>query len=156
MNMLKIGDKIFIPVYGAGIVLSVEDRKVCDKVQKYIGISLLLDNMNMLIPEFKIDSYIILPFETQHDCEGSMGFLIQHEEMGKMLFITDSYYCKYKFKGLEHIFIECNYSNSILDNNFEQGYLPIGLRNRLIKSHFSLENVKEFLKSNDLRLRSSP
>lgn len=100
--------------------------------------------------QFKIGKYIILPFETQHDCEGSMGFLIQHKEMGKMLFITDSYYCKYKFKGLDHIFIECNYSNPILEENLKQGCMPIGLRNRLIKSHFSLENVKEFLKANDL------
>lgn len=57
MNMLKHGEKIFIPVYGAGIVVNIEDKKICEKVQKYICISLLLDNMKMLIPEYKIDDY---------------------------------------------------------------------------------------------------
>lgn len=46
--------------------------------------------------------------------------------------------------------IECNHSYDILNSNVESGVLDSGLKNRLIKSHFSLENVKEFLKANDL------
>ena len=79
-----------------------------------------------------------------------MGFLIQHEEIGKLLFITDSFYCKYKFNNLSHIMIECNYSMPILSQNMERGNIPNSLKNRLLKSHFSLEHVKEFLKANDL------
>ena len=93
--------------------------------------------------------FTILPFNTQHDAAEPLGFLIQHPEMGKLLFITDSYYCKYKFRGLNHIMIECNYSKEILQKNIENG-LNISMAKRLIKSHFSLENVKEFLKTNDL------
>lgn len=100
--------------------------------------------------QFTIDGFTILPFQTQHDAAEPLGFLMQHEEIGKMLFITDSYYCKYKFKGLDHIMIECNYSAEILENNIEQGLIPWSLRNRLLKSHFSLQNVKEFLRANDL------
>lgn len=94
-------------------------------------------------------NFTILPFETQHDAAEPLGFLIQHSEMGKLLFITDSYYCKYKFNGLNHILIECNYSKDILQKNIETG-LNIQMAKRLIKSHFSLENVKQFLKENDL------
>jgi len=93
--------------------------------------------------------FVVMPFNTQHDTAEPLGFLIQHPEMGKLLFITDSYYCKYKFKGLNHIMIECNYSKEILQKNIENG-LNITMAKRLIKSHFSLENVKEFLKTNDL------
>lgn len=100
--------------------------------------------------QFKVGGFTILPFETEHDAKEPLGFLIQHEELGKLIFITDSYYCQYNFKGLNHIMIECNYSHEILTDNLEQGLIPNSLKNRLLKSHFSLDHVKEFLSANDL------
>ena len=46
--------------------------------------------------------------------------------------------------------IECNYASDILYRNVENGSVPMVLKNRLLTSHFSLDNVKEFLKANDL------
>lgn len=100
--------------------------------------------------QFVIGSWLVLPFETQHDCEGSLGFLLANKLGEKLLFITDSYYCKYKFNGLSVIMIECNHSYDILEANVASGVLDAGMKNRLIQSHFSLENVKEFLRANDL------
>lgn len=100
--------------------------------------------------QFKTGNFTVVPFGAQHDAAEPLGFLIQHKDIGKLLFITDSYYCQYKFKGLNHILIECNYAGDILSDNIVQGLIPISLRNRLLKSHFSLNNVKEFLKFNDL------
>lgn len=98
----------------------------------------------------KVGGFTILPFDTQHDAAEPLGFLVQHKDMGKLLFITDSYYCKYKFKGLDHILVECNYKKELLDENIQNGSLPDWLQDRITKSHFELENVKEFLKSSDL------
>lgn len=95
----------------------------------------------------KIGEFIILPFETQHDAAEPLGFLITHKEMGTLLFATDTYYLKYKFSGLNHILIECNYSNKIL----RQKELPETLKSRIMKSHFELENVKDFLRATDLK-----
>ncbi|URZ06444.1 MBL fold metallo-hydrolase [Clostridium felsineum] len=100
--------------------------------------------------QFFIGDFTVLPFETEHDAVESLGFLIQNSDLGKLLFITDSYYCKYNFSGLNHILIECNYSKSILDKNIKNGFIHPTLANRLLKSHFSLDHVKEFLKANDL------
>lgn len=111
--------------------------------------------LNVIEPmkQYEVGSFIILPFPTEHDCEGSLGFLIQHKTTKeKLLFITDSYYCKYKFKGLHHIMVECNYIKETLDENIANGYIPESLKNRLLKSHFSLENVKDFLNANDLSI----
>ncbi len=96
--------------------------------------------------QFNLGDYKILPFEVEHDASEPLGFLIQHNDFGKLLFITDSYYCQYKFSGLNHIMIECNFSSEILQEN----QYSLVLTNRLLVSHFSLENVKEFLKANDL------
>jgi phosphoribosyl 1,2-cyclic phosphodiesterase len=46
--------------------------------------------------------------------------------------------------------IECNYSIDILNQNVKNGRIPVVQKNRIIKSHFGLENVKDFLKANDL------
>lgn len=99
----------------------------------------------------KIGNFTIMPFEVKHDAKEPLGFLINHKEIGNLLFITDSYYCEYNFNNLNHILVECNYSKNILDENIKDGVIPISLRNRIVKSHFELKNVIEFLKSNDLR-----
>lgn len=101
--------------------------------------------------QFKIDDFIILTFETEHDAAEPLGYLIQYKPTGeKLLFATDTYYLKYRFSGLNYILIECNYIPDILKSNIEAGAIPESLKNRLLESHFSLDNVKGFLKANDL------
>ncbi len=99
--------------------------------------------------QFQIGTLKILPFEAEHDVT-TYGFLVANEADERFLFITDSYYCRYKFKNITHIATECNYSIDILNDNIESGRVPAILKRRLMKSHFSLENVIEFLKANDL------
>lgn len=103
------------------------------------------------LKQFNVGDFIIMGFQTEHDCEGSLGYLIQYKLTGeKLLFLTDSFYCKYKFKGLNYIMIECNYIKETLDWNIENGYVNEAMKPRLLQSHFSLENVKKFLQANDL------
>jgi phosphoribosyl 1,2-cyclic phosphodiesterase len=100
--------------------------------------------------QFKIKSLTILPFETEHDCAEPLGFLIQSDDGDKLLFATDTYFIRYKFKGVNIIAVECNYSEEILEQNILEGIVPVELKKRLIQSHFSLENYKDFLMENDL------
>jgi phosphoribosyl 1,2-cyclic phosphodiesterase len=100
--------------------------------------------------QFTINTFIIKAFETQHDCPGSVGYLIYSTATKeKLVFITDSYYCRYRFKGLTHVMVECNYAADILQSNVDNGSLPEAQKARLMQSHFSLEHVKQFLRAND-------
>lgn len=99
---------------------------------------------------FKLGSWTILPFDVQHDVSEPYGYLLANKNGDKLLFATDTYYIKYKFKGLTHIMVECNYSLEILNENIESGRVPKIMKRRLLRSHFSLENVKDFLNANDL------
>ncbi|MEH7223888.1 MBL fold metallo-hydrolase [Bacillus sp. JJ1566] len=99
---------------------------------------------------FKIGTWTILPFDVQHDVSEPYGFLLANQNGEKLLFATDTYYIRYKFPGLSHIMIECNYSMEILKENIIAGKVPKVMRKRLMQSHFSLENVKDFFKANDL------
>jgi len=102
---------------------------------------------------YEVGSFLILPFETQHDCVGSVGFLIKSRiTKEKLLFATDTFYIKYKFKNLTHIMIECNYIETILKENLEKGIVNYSQAKRLLESHMSLENLKGFLSANDLHL----
>ena len=100
--------------------------------------------------QFQLGSWTVLPFETQHDAAEPFGFLLANQAGDKLLYATDTYYIRYKFHGLTHIMVECNYSLDILKRNVETGTVPKELKTRILKSHFSLENVKEFLRANDL------
>ena len=100
--------------------------------------------------QFRIGTWKILPFETQHDAQEPLGFLLANRNGDKLLYATDTFYIRYRFQGLTHIAVECNYSLDILRANVEAGMVEPALKNRILKSHFSLENVKNFLKANDL------
>jgi phosphoribosyl 1,2-cyclic phosphodiesterase len=46
--------------------------------------------------------------------------------------------------------IEANYQREILEHGVEEGLVPVVVRNRIRRSHFDLEHLKEFFKANDL------
>lgn len=100
--------------------------------------------------QFNIGTWTVLPFDVQHDVAEPLGFLLANQAGEKLLFATDTYYIRYRFPGLTHIMVECNYSIRILSENIASGRVPASMKPRLLRSHFSLENVKEFLKANDL------
>ena len=99
--------------------------------------------------QFNVGSWKVLPFETIHDAAEPLGFLIAKGQ-NKILFATDTAYIRPRFKGLTHIMVECNYHAPILDDNIQRGAVAWAMRNRLVRSHFSLDNVLEFLKANDM------
>jgi len=99
----------------------------------------------------RIGTWIVKAFETQHDAQEPLGFLLHSTVTNeRLLFATDTYYVKYRFPKLTHIMVECNYAMDILEDNVRRGLVPEVLKKRLLTSHFSLENVKEFLQANDL------
>ena len=100
--------------------------------------------------QFKLGTWTILPFDTQHDATEPLGFLLANRDGDKLLYATDTYYIRYRFRDLTHIMIECNYSMDILKAKVKAGLMEPAIKRRILKSHFSLKHVKEFLQANDL------
>ncbi len=100
--------------------------------------------------EFTVGTWRVLPFETQHDAAEPLGFLLANRNGEKLLYATDTYYVRYRFRGLTHIMVECNYALDILRANVESDVVPGVLKNRVLRSHMSLEHLKDFLRANDL------
>jgi len=99
--------------------------------------------------QFQLGTFTVLPFELNHDVF-NLGFLLANQAGEKLLYATDTYFIRYRFRGLTHIMIEANYSLDILNANVESGSIPKEMKKRVLRSHMSLETAKEFLKANDL------
>jgi len=99
---------------------------------------------------YQFGGFNITPFSVEHDCIEPFGFLIRHDEIGTMLFATDTKYIRYDFSKLRlnHLFIECNYDKKIIDKRVLSGELNESLRNRIINSHMSLETCIGFIEHN--------
>ncbi|WP_035293811.1 MBL fold metallo-hydrolase [Clostridium sp. KNHs214] len=120
--------------------LEVLEKFKCKDLHK----SVLMQNLDKV----KLGEFTIMPFKAEHtnsdatECE-CLGYLIHHPKLGKIVFATDTYYLKYKFKNVDHILIECNYSEKYMED------LEL-YQARTFKSHMSLETLKETLKTWDL------
>lgn len=99
---------------------------------------------------FQIGNFKILPFDVHHDVNEPLGFLIDHEETGRCLFVTDTTYIDYTFPNLNNIIIEANYSEDIIKEKLGSTWQGEFLKNRILKSHMSLNTCKETLLANDL------
>lgn len=99
---------------------------------------------------FNVGYFRVIPFDVQHDALEPVGFLIHHPECGKLLFITDTFYVRHKFKALNNIIIEANYCEKIIEQKLGIESDRRFLRDRILQSHFSLQNCLELLKANDL------
>jgi phosphoribosyl 1,2-cyclic phosphodiesterase len=99
---------------------------------------------------FQVGNFEIMPFDVIHDAAQPFGFIIKHPQCGKILFLTDTYYCEYQFPGLNHLLIEANYESDILEINIQSGRISPSMRQRLATSHMSLNTCKELLRANDL------
>jgi phosphoribosyl 1,2-cyclic phosphodiesterase len=89
----------------------------------------------------------VLPFETQHDAAEPLGFLILSPSGKKILYATDTYYIEYRFSGVTHYLVECNYSEKLLKEN---ATLNESVKRRIRQSHFELSNVVKFFQSQNL------
>ncbi len=96
-----------------------------------------------------IGSYQVISFNTEHDCPGSLGFIIRSYKTGEsLLFLTDTKYIKFNLRNFKfnYVMIECNYIDSILDEQ----EINFALKKRLLNSHMSLTTCVKTLKSFDL------
>lgn len=100
--------------------------------------------------QFVVGNFIIMPFDINHDVNEPLGFLIKHKDCGITLFMTDTVYTEYTFPPLNNLIVEVNYDKEIIDEKYHHNTDKSFLRNRIIESHFSLDNLKDMLSANDL------
>lgn len=98
------------------------------------------------LQQFDIGGWRVLPFDLRHDAEGALGYLVEDCGGDRLMFACDTAFVPYKFNGLTHIAIECNYS---ADEIRRSTVAPERVA-RVLRHHMGLERVLKFLEANDL------
>ena len=98
---------------------------------------------------YKVGGFKIFTIPVCHDSP-CLGFVIEHMEIGRLLFITDTMMLEYRLPNLNHILLEANYADDILQEKIDAGLVPVSMRPRLLQSHMELKTTKEILRANDL------
>ena len=69
------------------------------------------------------------------------GFWIQHPEMGRLLYLTDTEVCKWRFKNVNHILLGVNYDPELLSGDDAK-------KNHVVRGHMSIDTACDFVKVN--------
>ena len=98
---------------------------------------------------FTIGSFRISAFDLVHDAKEPTGFLMYSmTTQESLLYMTDTMYCKHRFKNLTYMLIEMNFDYNIARNNVMNRELNSGLAHRIYNNHMSKEAALEFIKIN--------
>ena len=99
--------------------------------------------------EYRIQAFDLTTVDgrwTHTDADGTecpcYGFLITHQEMGKLLYITDTELIKWRFKDINHILLGVNYDKDLVDTDNPKA-------NHVFRGHLSIDTACDFVKAND-------
>ncbi len=82
--MFEIGDNIVYPMHGVGIIKDIEEKEISGEKQQYYVISMVISNMQIMIPTGKILSSSIRPV-TDIIALKHIMHIFQHGESDKLL-----------------------------------------------------------------------
>ncbi len=91
----------------------------------------------------KLGGFTVRPFELEHSVP-NYGFHINHEDIGNLIYITDTEYCKWKFKNINHMLLETNYDKNLLIDVGENS----AKREHVLTGHMEIETSINFLRLN--------
>lgn len=151
----------------AGALVSHEhtDHAGCARKYANLGIRIYASEgtikaMKGIVPEYQasvlrsmevryIGKWKVMPFDVRHDAAEPLGFIIEHPECGRILFLTDTVFCPYDFRnlGLDHIMVEANYDDRILDSNVANGSIDAARAERTRRKHMSIRAACELIRA---------
>lgn len=85
--------------------------------------------------------FFIQVFDLVHDVP-CYGFFIKHPEMGNLVYASDTEYIKWRFRNVNHILVEANYSDDYM-GQIKPSY------DHVLRGHMSIETVGDFLRVNN-------
>ena len=83
----------------------------------------------------------IQAFDLVHDVP-CFGFYISHPGIGNLVYASDTEYIKWRFNKVNHILVEANYSEDLIDNEAVN-------REHVLRGHMSLRTALDFISTND-------
>lgn len=144
-----------VPFKDVKIVLDFNIKKIVGAVVGHCHLDhskYILDYEKAGIPVFKpyesemerqvrtYGDFVVKSFPLVHDVP-CYGFLIEHPQMGRLLYASDTEYIRYRFKNLNHILVEANYCKELIDRNNPK-YAHV------LEGHMNIDTACTFIKKN--------
>ncbi|KAA9021612.1 CarD family transcriptional regulator [Niallia endozanthoxylica] len=82
--MFQIGEKIFYPNHGAGVIQAIEEKTVLGKIQQYCVINIPISKMDIMIPVTSLEKLRIRLIVDQKVMEGILEDFHHLEEQDKL------------------------------------------------------------------------
>lgn len=99
---------------------------------------------------YEFGHFNVLPLPVNHDVP-CLAYIIKHPDMGSLLFVTDTGKFTYNLPDtVNHLMIEANYSNQILESNISRGKIAPSMRYRLVNAHMEIRDTAEIIMRNKL------
>lgn len=94
------------------------------------------------IPHTRIGfgGFDIQSFECIHDVP-CVGYVIQHKDIGKMVYVTDTEYVRYTFRNLNVLLVEANYSDAYINREAAK-------YRHVLTGHMSIDTAVSCIKVN--------
>ncbi len=124
-----------------GVIVGHAHKDHSGYIEQYVGICPIYKPYEVMAPYEWFGNFFIKPFALVHDVE-CYGFYIEHPDIGKLIYATDTEYIKYRFRNVNHILVEANYSNDLIDHNAIN-------REHVLRGHMSLQTALTFISTND-------
>ena len=124
-----------------GVVATHSHKDHSGFIDQYKGICPIYKPYEVLTPNERFGNFFIKAFPLVHDVE-CYGFYIQHPDIGTMIYASDTEYIKYRFRNLNHILVEANYSNDLVERDAIN-------RDHVLRGHMSLQTTTDFISTND-------
>ena len=124
-----------------GVVVSHSHKDHSGYIDQYKGICPIYKPYDLILPNDRFGNFFIKAFSLVHDVE-CYGFYIQHPDIGTLIYASDTEYIKYRFKNLNHILVEANYSDDLVEKDAVN-------REHVLRGHMSLQTATDFISTND-------
>lgn len=128
----------------AGVVVSHSHGDHAKYISEYekAGIPVFKPYANMKDMDLRGGvGFKIIAFDLVHDVP-CYGFYITHPDIGVLVYASDTEYIKYRFKNVNHILVEANYSDELIDSEASN-------REHVLRGHMSLKTALDFISTND-------
>jgi CarD family transcriptional regulator len=73
--MFLIGEIVYYPVFGAGVIVNIEEKEICDEIKKYYIIKLIISDMNIMVPLDSNEAKKIRKAISNEECSKVMEIL---------------------------------------------------------------------------------
>jgi len=98
--------------------------------------------------------FSFISFNVYHDAVKPVGFIIDHIEIGRIVFATDTKFIPFVIRYVGHYIIEANYSEKYLQENIADESVSAFIGNRIYENHMSLETCIDYLRDNIVKTKT--